>query len=155
MAGKSDVFEADILKLVLNGTPIANLADNAASSPLGNLYLALHTADPLAGTTESGTQSTSETTYTGYARMPVVRSNASPAWTVATDAAGLTKATLNAAVSFALCTAGSVQTITHFSVGTLSTGAGKILYAGPVTTTIPVQAGIQPVLGTATAIQED
>lgn len=42
MAGKTDVFENDLLKLIFNGTAIANLADNAA--PLNNLYLTLHTA---------------------------------------------------------------------------------------------------------------
>ena len=55
---------------------IANLADNAASSPLTNLYVALHTADP----GESGTQSTNEISYTSYARVAVARSSAG--WTV-------------------------------------------------------------------------
>lgn len=43
---KGNTFELDFLKLVFNATAIANIADNAASSPLTSLYLALHTADP-------------------------------------------------------------------------------------------------------------
>ena len=36
MAGKTDVFENDFLKLLFQGTAIANIADNAASAPLTN-----------------------------------------------------------------------------------------------------------------------
>ena len=69
---KSDTFENDFLKLIFNAVGIANLADNAAASPLANLYVSLHTADP----GEGGNQSTSEIAYTGYARVPVARSAA-------------------------------------------------------------------------------
>ena len=62
MAGKSAVFENDILKLIFWGTTIANIADNAAASPITTLYLSLHTADP----TDSGNQASSEASYTGY-----------------------------------------------------------------------------------------
>ena len=44
--GKSSTFDNDWLKLIFNATAIANIADNAATSPLTNLYVALHTADP-------------------------------------------------------------------------------------------------------------
>ena len=43
---KGDTFENDLMKLLFQGTTIANIADNAASSPLATLYFALHTADP-------------------------------------------------------------------------------------------------------------
>lgn len=42
----SNQFEADILGLIFNATAISGLADNASASPLTNLYVALHTADP-------------------------------------------------------------------------------------------------------------
>ena len=42
---KSSTFDNDLLKLIFNATAIANIADNAGSSPLTNLYLSLHTAD--------------------------------------------------------------------------------------------------------------
>ena len=78
MAGKSSTFANDILKLIFQGTPIANLADNAASSPLTNLFLSLHILDP--GPTAANGQSTNEITYTGYGRIALVRS--STGWTV-------------------------------------------------------------------------
>src|SRR3546814_12129711 len=73
---KSNTFENDLLALIFNGTPIANIADNAISSPLTNLYLALHTTDP----GESGVQNTNEVSYTGYLRVAVART--SGGWTV-------------------------------------------------------------------------
>ena len=66
---KGDTFENDLLKLIFQAVAIANLADNAATGPLTNLYVSLHTADP----GEAGNQSTSEATYTGYARVAVAR----------------------------------------------------------------------------------
>ena len=71
MAGKSDTFENDLLKLIFNATAIANISDNAASSPLTNLFVALHTADP----TDSGTQTSNEVAYTSYARVAVARTS--------------------------------------------------------------------------------
>jgi hypothetical protein len=53
--GKGATFDNDLLKLIFNATGIANIADNAASSPLTNLYVSLHTADP----TSSGNQTSS------------------------------------------------------------------------------------------------
>jgi hypothetical protein len=62
---KSDTFENQLLQLIFNGTAIPNLAQNDTLSPLTNLFVALHTADP----GEAGNQSTSEVSYTGYARV--------------------------------------------------------------------------------------
>jgi hypothetical protein len=152
MAGKSDTFELDILKLIFQAVAIANIADNAATSPLTNLQVALHTADPLTGSTEGSSQTTSEATYTGYARVAVART--SGGWTCATDGSGNSTAKPVSAITFGACTAGS-NTITHFSVGTASSGTGKILYAGPVSPNISVSSGVTPQLTTATAISED
>lgn len=121
---KGNTFENDFLKLIFNAVAIANIADNAASSPLTNLYVALHTADP----GEAGDQTTSEATYTGYARIAVVRT--SGGWTVSANSV------VNAAaVTFAQCTAGS-NTITHWSVGVATSGASKILYKGSLGTAV-------------------
>jgi hypothetical protein len=130
---KSDVFENDWMKLVFNAIAIANLADNASVSPLTNLYLSLHTADP----GEAGSQTTSECAYGGYARQPVARS--SSGFTVSTNQA------VNAAqVQWPQCVSGS-ETITHFGVGTLVSGAGKLLYSGARTGGgLAVSTGIQP-----------
>ena len=117
---KGNTFETDLLGLIFNATAIANVADNAATSPLTQLQVALHTADP----GEAGSQTTSEATYTGYARVAVNRN--SGGFTVSGNNV------VNAAtITFGACTAGS-NSITHWSVGTASSGAGKILYKGPV-----------------------
>jgi len=140
---KSDTFENDWLKLVFNATAIANLADNAATSPLTNLQVALHTADP----GETGVQTTSEATYTGYARVAVART--SGGWTVTANSVSPV-----ANIDFPACTAGT-NTITHWSVGTAASGAGKILYKGPVSPNISVSSGVTPRLTTASTVTED
>lgn len=149
MAGKTDAFELDILKLVFNGTAIANIADNAATSPLTNLYMSLHTADPT-DAAASG-QSTNETTYTGYARVAIVRT--SGGWTCQT-VAGITSVSPNSNISFGLCTAGAA-TITHVGIGTSASGAGKLLYSGSMTPAIAVSTGVTPQLTTASKLTED
>lgn len=140
---KSDTFENDLLKLIFNATPISNLADDAASSPLTELYVALHTADP----GESGDQTTNEATYTSYDRVAVDRD--SGGWAITNNQV---KPVSN--ISFPQATGGS-ETITHFSIGTDSSGAGKILYKGTVTPNISVSSGITPVLTTDSVITED
>jgi hypothetical protein len=147
LVGKGDTFEADFLKLVFNATPIANLADNAATSPLANLFVALHTADP----GETGDQTTSEATYTGYARVAVVRT--SSGWTI--SGTNPSQAVNAAIINFGACTAGS-NTLTHFSVGVATSGASKILYGGPLTASLAVSAGITPsVAAGALVVTED
>lgn len=129
---KGNVFENDLLKLIFQATAIANLADNAATGPLTNLYVSLHTADP----GEAGDQSTNEASYTGYARVAVART--AGGWTVTANAVENA-----AAVTFGACTAGS-NTITHFGVGTLASGTGKLLYSGALSASLAVSAGITP-----------
>ena len=149
MAGKTDAFELDFLKLIFNGTAIANVADNAASSPLTNLYLSLHTADPTDA--PASEQNTSETTYTGYARIAVARTTGG--WTCAT-AAGVTTAVPVANITFGTCSAGTA-TITHVGIGTASSGAGKLLFVGSLSPSIAVASGVTPQLTTASKITED
>lgn len=115
---KSNAFENDFLLLVFHGTPIANLADNAAVAPFTSLYVSLHTADP----GEAGDQTSSEATYTGYARVAVTRD--STGWTVTGSQV------VNAGViTFPNCTAGS-NAMTFFGVGTNASGPGTLLYSG-------------------------
>ncbi|MBZ5533091.1 MAG: hypothetical protein LAO20_16800 [Acidobacteriia bacterium] len=142
---KSNTFELDLLKLILNATGIANIADNAATAPLTNVFVALHTADP----GEAGDQTTSEATYTGYARVAVART--SGGWTCS----GTSQAVNAATITFGACTAGS-NTITHFSVGVATSGASKILYSGALTASLAVSAGITPSFAaSALTITED
>lgn len=141
---KGDTFENDWLKLIFNATAIANIADNASSSPLTNLYVSLHTADP----GEAGSQLTSEVTYTSYARVAVART--SGGWTVTSSSVSPA-----ATISFPAGTGGS-GTVTHFGVGTVTTGgAGKLLYSGTVTPNIVTGNGITPQLTTASTVTED
>ncbi len=141
---KGATFENDLLKLIFNATSIANIADNAGTSPLTNLYVALHTADP----GNSGNQTTNEATYTSYARVAVART--SGGWTVTNSSVSPV-----ATISFPACTGGS-NTITHWSVGTANgPSAGKILYSGTVTPNIAVSSGVTPQLTTASTITED
>lgn len=141
---KGNTFEEDILRLIFNGTAIANLADNAASSPLTNLYLALHTADP----GESGTQTTSEVSYTGYARVAVART--SGGWTVTANSVSPT-----AAIEFGEMTSGTPGTATHASIGTASSGGGKILYKGALSPSVAYNVGVVPRLRTTSTITEE
>lgn len=127
-----DTFENDLLKLILQATAIANIADNAATSPLTNLYISLHTADP----GEAGTQQTSEATYTSYARVPVART--SGGWSVSANV-GSNVAT----VAFPACTGGT-NTITYAVIGTASSGTGKILVSGALSASLAVSNGITP-----------
>lgn len=140
---KSNSLETSILALLFNATAIANVADNAASSPITNLYVSLHTSDP----GEAGDQTTNETSYTSYARVAVART--SGGWTVTGNSVSPA-----ADISFPACT-GSTATITHFGIGTASSGAGVLLYSGTVTPNIAVASGVTPKLTTATAITED
>lgn len=141
---KSNQFENDLLKLIFNATAIANIADNAASSPLTNLYLSLHTGDP----GEAGNQTTNECAYGSYARVAVSRN--SGGWTISGNTASNT-----ALAQFPECTSGS-ETITYAAIGTDSSGTGKILYSGALTASRSVSSGIQPQFAaSALSVTED
>lgn len=140
---KGNVFENDLVKLIFNATAIANIADNAASSPLTNLYVSLHTADP----GEAGDQTTSETTYTSYARVAVART--SGGWTITNNSVSPV-----ATISFPACTGGTA-TITYAAIGTASSGAGKILYKGAISPNISVSTGVTPQIAAGSTITED
>jgi len=143
---KTNTFENELLLTVFNNSNMALVGDATGlrgSTTAGSLFVSLHTADP----GEAGAQNTSEATYTGYARVAVARS--AGGWTVTGNSVSPT-----AAITFGACTAGT-NTITHFGVGTDTSGAGKLLYKGTVTPNISVSSGVTPQLTTATAITED
>lgn len=140
---KGNTFENDLLLLIFNATPIANIADNASVSPLASLFVSLHTSDPL----ETGNQTTNECAYTSYARVTVTRSGA--AWAVTANSVSPV-----ANITFPACT-GLTETATHWAVGTLVSGAGKLLYSGTISPTIAISNGVTPILTTASAITED
>ena len=141
---KSNTFENDLLKLIFNATPIAGLADNAASSPVTNLYLALHTADP----GEAGGQTTSEISYTGYTRLAVLRTGAG--WSVTANSVSPV-----ADVIFPEMTGGVGGTATYASISTATSGAGKILYKGALTPSITMTLAVSPIIKNTSTITED
>jgi hypothetical protein len=141
--GKATTFENSLLQLIFNGVGISNIADNTATSPITNLYISLHTADPGAG----GNQSTSEATYTGYTRVAVARTTSG--WVVTGNSVSPA-----ATISFPQATGGS-ETETYFAVGTASSGAGEILYRGPLSPSVSISAGVTPQMSTSTAITEN
>lgn len=138
---KSNALENSLLLLLFNGTSIADLAEDEVASPATNLEIALHTGDP----GEGGDQTTSEATYTSYARVNVARTGGG--WTVTANSVSPA-----ANIDFPAATGGS-NTITHFSIG-VPVG-DVIMYSGTVTPNIVVTDGVTPRLTTATAITED
>lgn len=129
----SNAMENGTLLLFFNNTDFALVGDAAGlqnSATAGSLYVSLHTADP----GEAGSQTTSESAYTNYARVAVARSGAG--WTVATNTV-----TNAAAVTFPACGV-TGSTITHFGIGTDASGAGTLLFSG--TCSLVVSSGITP-----------
>ena len=142
---KSNTCENAILKLIFTAVDWENIAENDSTSPLTNLYVSLHTADP----GEAGDQSTSETTYTNYARVVVARTAAG--WTVTTNSVSPA-----ANIDFAECGVTPGAAITHFGIGaTAIGGASTLYYSGTVTPNITMAAGVIPRLKTTSTITED
>jgi len=134
----SNTSEANLMALLFVNTNWANLGDATGlrgSTTAGSFYVSGHTADP----GETGSQTTSETSYTGYARAAVARSGAG--WTVSGTAP--TQAANAAAVSLGACTAGSA-TLTHFVVGRDAAAAGEAIFIGALTSSLAVSSGITP-----------
>ncbi len=141
--GIADNTENNILKLIYNATAWANIADNAATSPNTNTAVALHTADP----GDTGSMSTSEITYTSYARASVART--SGGWTVTANSVSPV-----ATIGFPAGTGGS-GTASFFSTGKTGGGAADIFLSGSITPAIVTGNGVTPQLTTATTITLD
>ena len=131
----SNSLENSTLLHYLQNADIANIGDAAGlqnSATEGSLYVSLHTGDP----GEAGTQATSESAYTSYARVAVARN--SGGWTVSTNTGS------NAAlVTWPACTGGS-STVTYFGIGTDSAGAGTLMFSGALTASLAISNGITP-----------
>ena len=124
-----------LLALLFNAAAFANIAMNNSVAPLTNLYVSLHKTDPGVG----GKQTTGEADYSSYARIPVVRDNTTSGWK--TPASGSTDN--NAAIIFTECDGGS-NSIDYVAIGTDLTGDGRVLYAGQLSGSRTISAGIQP-----------
>ncbi len=135
------VFANDLAKLIFQGLAIAGLADNAASGALTNLYLSLHTADPLA----AGTQTTSEVNYTGYSRIALVRGPSG--WTVTGNVVPPTNPS-----AFPEMPGGTHQPASHLCGGIAAAGSGKVLVRMTITPTIECKLGVVPRIRTTTTL---
>ncbi|CAB4136901.1 hypothetical protein UFOVP313_4 [uncultured Caudovirales phage] len=131
----TNAAEAALLDLLFLNTNWANIGDATGlrnSTAAGSFFISLHTADP----GEAGDQTTNEAAYTGYARVAVNRT--AGGWTRSVSTVSNT-----ALVQFAQCTGGSAV-VTHFGIGTSSTGAGNLILKGALTSALSISNGIQP-----------
>ena len=131
----TNVFENGLLSLIFENANYANVGDATGlrgSSTAGVFYISLHTANP----DETGDQTTSETAYTNYVRVSVARSTAG--WSVASGVADN-----DSAITFAQCGA-SGATLTHFGVGSDSSGAGNLFLWGALTASLAVSNLVTP-----------
>lgn len=117
---KSNAWEAALLDLTflnVDATLIGDAGGLRGSVVAGSFFVSLHTAYP----GEAGNQSTSEATYTPYARQGIPRS-----------AAGFVRAanavTNVAAVTFPTRTDVGTQDLMFWGIGTASAGAGQLMY---------------------------
>lgn len=144
---KTNAWENGLLLLLFNNTNFAGVGDATGlrgSSTAGNLYLSAHTADP----GEAGDQTTNECAYTGYARMPLVRSGSG--WVVTGNSVSPASNT-----DFPECTASPGGPITYVGVGTATSGAGVLLYKGALTPNVTVAVGVIPRIKPTSTITED
>ena len=140
---KGTTFSGDLLGLILNAAGIANLAENASSSPLTSLYLALHNASPV-----GGTAATNEISLAGYSRASFARNGT--VWSVSTNVA-----TSLSNIAFGTVTSGT-DTATFISITTNGTvgNASKLLWYGALSPTISLSAGITAILQSGSTVTE-
>jgi hypothetical protein len=129
----TNVFENGLLSLVFENANYANVGDATGlrgSSTAGVFYISLHTGDP----GEGGSQNTSESAYTNYARVSVARSTAG--WSVAAGVADN-----DAAITFPQCGV-TGSSVTNFGIGSDAAAAGNLFLKGA--SVLAVAANITP-----------
>ena len=124
-----------ILNLMYRATAWATVADNAASTPLTNVVVALHTATLTAAT---NSQAENEVAYTNYARQNVARSTG---WV-----AGSGGSTSNTALLQFPQSGATGATLAAVSTGTTISGATPVWHYGTLNSpiTIGASASITP-----------
>lgn len=138
MAGASDATENGLLLLIFQNSNYANVGDATGlrgSTTAGSFFISAHTADPTDAAATG--QTTNETSYTNYARQTVARS--SGGWTVS----GTTQVANAAIISFPACGA-TGATLTHYGIGSASSGNGNLNFLGALTSSLAVSSGITP-----------
>ncbi len=132
----SNALENKLLSLYFENANAADIGDATGlrgSTTAGSTYCGLATADP----GEAGSQTTSESAYTNYARQAVARSTAG--WTVASGVADN-----DAAITFPQCGA-TGSTVTNTTLGSAVSGAGSLDFSG--TCSLVISNGVTPSFG--------
>lgn len=119
MAVMANTFQLDVLKKIFQKIDFSWESNTT-------LYVSLHTASPGA----SGNQTTSEASYTGYARVAVNRDNTG--WTISSQTM-----INDDPITFGACTGGS-NTITHIGIGLSSSGTGTLIIYAALTASLSV-----------------
>lgn len=122
----------NIMGLIYNATPIANIADNAATSPITNIKVTLATASY----SPSSTMSSNEAAYTNMARQDVARTTSG--WTAPSGGS----VSNVAPIEFPQCGV-TGATITSAATGK-GAGASDIFHYGDLNAPIAVSNQIQP-----------
>ena len=130
---KSTAMCNAVLGLYYNATAIANIADNAAASPITQVDVALATASYSA----ASTLASNEATFTNYARQATARTTGG--WTAPSGGASSNVA----AIEYPQCGA-SGNTITSAATGKSGGGAAQIFHYGDLNASIAVSNQIQP-----------
>lgn len=150
MAGKSDKFEYDFMRLVFNAIAITNVCATAGTT---SLWVGLMTADP----TDAGSTA-SEGGYAAYTRVKTDRSSAaSTGWAISsgTGASNASAAPVTA-LDFPQVATTSTGTFTHFGVFPSSDAqASSGLYYGTISPNINFSQNVTPRITTSSSITED
>lgn len=147
MAGKSDTYEYNILRMTFNGVAISSISATAGTTLL---WMGLHTADP-----GDAASTASEGGYTQYTRVSVDRSTGGFSVTSGTSNTDATCAPVGN-VDFPQNTSTSTGTFTHASVWMSSnTSSSGCLYIGTVSPNINYSQNVTPRLTTGSSITED
>lgn len=136
MANLAEEALLDLLFLNIDFANIGNAGGLRGSTLAGQFFVALHTQDP--GETGNA-QTTYETTLGGIIRVGINR---------AAGAGGFVRSgsTISnvSQVTFAEVTSGT-ETITHYSIGMASAGAGQILYRAQLIAPRTFSTGFTPI----------
>lgn len=136
----SDSAESNEMRLVFQNITWPRIGDTTGlvgSSSVGSVYVSLHTASP----TDTGGQTSNETSYTNYARVGVART--AGGWLV--SGTSPTIAVNASAIAFPKAGSGGSQTVTHFGVGTDASGSsGHLIYWSALDASLVVGVGVVP-----------
>jgi hypothetical protein len=152
---KSNEFALLVMEHVFNNVAMTNIGDAGGllqSVAPGDVYVSLHTSDPGEAVTDP---TTTETTYTNYARISVPRS--AGGWTISVIA-DVASCSPTSDITFPTCGATPGADLTHFAVlGGITNDLldQVVLYSGAITPNIAMATDVIPRIDTDTTITED